>query len=394
MNKAEIEFYIRKYLNDTLTEKESQIFFDEIITGQHRAVFEEIAASLMEDQTGSLSFNEKLLPVLERVMQVDVPASEGFTPLTVHRIHFLRRGFLKYAAAIILVTGLGALIWSISNKEKQEKNMMANHAPVKPGREGAILTLGDGTTVLLDSVKNGIVANQQGALATIKDGRLVYEGNAENELYNTMTIPKGRTFQLSLPDGTRIWLNSGSSIKYPVVFAKDKRTVEMKGEAYFEVTKNPNAPFFVNLNNGKSIEVLGTVFNVNAYENEETIKTTLINGSVKVNSTGTTGKILKPGYQAEIKVNDIEVNELAEDEIDKTIAWRDGFFNFDDASLAEVMRQLERWYDIDVVYEKEIPAIHFLGEIPRNTDISDVLTFLEKAHVHFRLEGRKLIVLP
>ena len=168
----------------------------------------------------------------------------------------------------------------------------------------------------------------------------------------------------------------------------------MKGEAYFEVTKNPNAPFFVDLNNGKSIEVLGTVFNVNAYENEETIKTTLIDGSVKVNSTGTAGKILKPGYQAEIKANGIEVNELAEEEIDKTIAWRDGFFNFDDASLAEVMRQLERWYDIDVVYEKGIPAIHFLGEIPRNTDISDVLTFLEKAHVHFRLEGRKLIVLP
>jgi ferric-dicitrate binding protein FerR (iron transport regulator) len=205
-------------------------------------------------------------------------------------------------------------------------------------------------------------------------------------LYNTMSTPRGRQFEITLPDGTHVWLNAASSIRYPTVFAGNERKVELDGEAYFEVTKNAKQPFIVRARNKATIEVLGTSFNISAYENEKSLNTTLLDGSVKVNGT-----ILKPGQQARV-TDAVRVTDHAD--IDKVMAWQRGFFNFEGATLEEVMQQLERWYDIDVEYEQGIPDIEFGGEMSRNMSLNGVLVALEKSGIHYRLEGRKLIVLP
>jgi hypothetical protein len=273
---------------------------------------------------------------------------------------------------------------------------------IAPGKNGAVLTLADGTQVVLDSLHNGVIANQKGGQVLLKEGKLAYEPDGSGEVaYNTMTTPKGRQFQVTLPDGTKVWLNAASAVTYPTVFTGKERVVKVTGEVYFEVTKNVKMPFRVNVNNKAEIEVLGTHFNVNGYADESKISTTLLEGSVRVtvNSAIRPVVTLKPGQQAQItngisqaEGTGIKVIENADSE--KILAWKNGLFNFNGASLQEVMRQLKRWYDIDVVYEKGIPNITFWGEITRGVSLNDLLIGLEKTGVHFRMEGRKLVVMP
>jgi ferric-dicitrate binding protein FerR (iron transport regulator) len=291
-----------------------------------------------------------------------------------------------------------------------------------PGKAGAVLTLDDGSQLVLDSMGNGVVATQQGTQVVLKNGQIAYDKkNADNEklIYNTLSTPKGREFKVSLPDGTQAWLNSASSIRYPIRFNAKKRLVYITGEVYFEVSqllqgrKRKKIPFIVDIlpsiaaaGEGQ-VEVLGTHFNINAYEN--VYKTTLLTGKVIVRSEAlpiATGKqpdkkaqhsvILKPGQQASIfhssqKSRPISVQTA---DIDKVMAWRRGFFNFDNATLKEVLPQLARWYDIDVEYQGRVPAITFAGEMSRGMKWPGVLKALEESKVHFKTEGRKIIILP
>jgi len=250
--------------------------------------------------------------------------------------------------------------------------------------------------MLLDSLGNGVVTTQNGTKVLLQNGQLVYKTDNSVKTaigYNTMTTPKGRQFQLVLPDGSKVWLNAASSIRYPTVFTGNERKVEVTGEAYFEVVKNSTSPFRVKINDEAEVEVLGTHFNVNSYMNEESINTTLLEGSVSVkNSSGKL--ILQPGQQARVAGNE-KIKLFAEVDVEKVMAWKNGVFNFQDATLEEVMRQLERWYDIDVVYEKNIPRLEFYGKMGRDLSLAAVLRGLEKSNVHFRIEdGRKLVVLP
>jgi transmembrane sensor len=290
------------------------------------------------------------------------------------------------AAAVIMVAGIGYWLWPGNNKQTTDHAAIAEPVTIPPGKEGAILTLSDGAAVLLDSISNGTVALQEGVTAKVVNGTLVYEGTGNKSSYNTMSTPKGRQYKLTLPDGSEVWLNAASSIRYPIAFTGKERKVELQGEAYFEVKKNARQPFIVNARNKAQIEVLGTSFNVSAYTNEKDLNTTLINGSIKVNGT-----IVKPGQQARI-TDKLHIINNADTE--KVMAWQRGFFNFEGASLEEVMRQLERWYDIDVKYENGIPAIAFGGEMKMNTSLNGILLALEKSGIRFRQEGRTLIVLP
>jgi ferric-dicitrate binding protein FerR (iron transport regulator) len=199
---------------------------------------------------------------------------------------------------------------------------------------------------------------------------------------------------LTLPDGTNVWLNAASALKYPTSFTGNERRVEVTGEAYFEVVKNAAKPFIVQVKDKADIEVLGTSFNINAYENEHAIRTTLLNGSVRVGVPSTDYKkavVLVPGQQAQIVGKQISV--AANPPADKILAWKNGLFNFDGADLEEVMRQLERWYDIEVIYENGIPHTRFIGEMSRQIALTDLLDILKRTEVDFRVEGRKLIVL-
>lgn len=296
-----------------------------------------------------------------------------------------------WAAAAILVLAAGT--WMVVKRPAVKQDITVN-TPVQdiaPGKNGAILTLADGSQITLDSIGNGQISNQNGSRVILQNGSLTYDAaSAVTASYNTIRTPIARQFRLVLPDGSRVWLNAASMLKYPTAFTGTDRTVEVSGEAYFEIAPDAEKPFRVKVNNKATIEVLGTDFNINAYMDESNIRATLLTGSIKVNATGGSA-VLKPGQQAAIRET-IQVNK--EINTGQVTAWKDGIFNFDGMGVEEVMRQLTRWYDIDVVYEQNIPDIRFYGEIGRNLSLSQVLEGLKLSGVNFRIEGRKLIVLP
>lgn len=242
---------------------------------------------------------------------------------------------------------------------------------------------------------------QNNAEVAMKDGQLVYtKAGGNNQVaktaitYNTMATPRGRQFQMKLPDGTEVWLNAGSSLKYPTAFIGKERRVEITGEAYFEVAKNPNMPFRVAINDHTDVEVLGTHFNVNAYNDESSINTTLLEGIVKVHFNSQ-DQLLKPGQQSQVFNTTDKVKLVSDADVNAAVAWKNGSFSFNNATLTDLMRQLSRWYDIDVEYKGAIPADTFSGEIDRTLTLDQVLKGLTKTRIHYVIENNhKLIILP
>lgn len=300
------------------------------------------------------------------------------------------------AAAVVLVLGA---VWLFSNTDQWNERPQVAVAPtdIQPGKEGAILTLADGSQVVLDSLGNGVISTQNGTKVVLKDGLVAYEPQEKEGAiaYNSIATPKGCQFSILLPDGSRVWLNSASTLRYPTAFSGNERRVEVSGEAYFEVAHNAAKPFRVSIGAGTEVEVLGTSFNVNAYANEAAINTTLLEGKVRMKAVDRGEMLLRPGQQARLLRNNAAGITLeTEVDTDKVMAWKNGLFNFDGAGIEEVMRQLERWYDIEVVYEKGVPDIIFGGKLRKDVSLSGVLKSLEESEVHFRMEGRRLIVLP
>jgi ferric-dicitrate binding protein FerR (iron transport regulator) len=255
---------------------------------------------------------------------------------------------------------------------------------IQAGSNKATLTLADGSTIALDSI--GIL--QQGA-TTIrrKPGILQYaaQGKQETVSFNTLSTPRGGQYQVMLPDGSKVWLNAASRLKYPTAFNGKERIVELEGQAYFEIAKNAHQPFKVHVN-GTDIQVLGTSFDVMAYPDEKTTNTTLLEGAVKV-----ADKILKPGQQAAVSGSDINIRQVNTEDV---IAWKNGYFSFRDADLPTVMRQLSRWYDVTISYHGAIPQGTFSGEIGRTLSLEQALQILEQTRVHFKIEGRQIVILP
>jgi ferric-dicitrate binding protein FerR (iron transport regulator) len=332
-------------------------------------------------------------------------------PAPVRKISFLQRWGRVAAAVLILLAGITAIALLMNRKEEHQQPALVQYPlDLPPGKNGAVLTLSDGSQLVLDSLNNGLIGTQNGAAVVLKNGELAYQPAEQTSVtvtFNTMSTPKGRQFSLLLPDGTKVWLNAASSLRYPTIFADNERKVEISGEAYFEVAKDARKPFYVSIGGRAAIEVLGTSFNVNAYENEVAVNTTLIDGSIAVSALSGTLKpggnrvVLQPAQLARITTragaNTQPEKILVVDNVDtgKITAWKDGIFNFNGTRLEEVMRQLERWYDIKVVYEKEIPNIRFGGKMSRNLNLDELLKILEASEVRFRMEeGRRLVVLP
>ncbi|MET0464231.1 MAG: FecR domain-containing protein [Chitinophagaceae bacterium] len=306
------------------------------------------------------------------------------------------------AASVLLLLSLGGY-WLI-NHNLQRSHPQAN-TNIQPGKDGAILTLADGSQVVLDSLSDGIIAVQQGTDVLLKNGQLVYDTDSAEEepAVNIMSTPKGRQFNITLPDGTRVWLNAASSVRFPTAFKGNERRVEITGEAYFEVAKDKTKPFFVTLPNQSAIEVLGTSFNVNAYTEEKNIQATLLEGSMRLHANLNADEktaLLKPGQQASIP-STINAGNIALDkaDIDKVMAWRNGLFYLEGVTLKDAMTQFSRWYDIDVVYDKdvkqtELQQMKLAGEIRRDLNLEAVLDLLKELDLHFSIEGRRLTVLP
>lgn len=323
------------------------------------------------------------------------------------RKHLVRllagKGRWLAAAAIVIAIGTVVLM-NIHRQSKPTDPVVAKSAvnDVLPGGNRATLQLANGQVINLDSAANGSLATQGNAtIEKLADGQIAYniKGKWATEvLYNTMSTPPGGQYKLKLPDGTDVWLNAASSITYPTAFVGRERTVTISGEAYFEVTKNRSKPFRVKVND-MEVEVLGTHFNLNAYKDEAAIKTTLLEGSVKVTQPAIGNRqsaMLKPGEQASVsqpsqKSQSIIVQTA---DLDQVMAWKNGLFNFNKVSLQDVMKQIARWYDVDVVYQGEIRPRKFGGEIQRDLYLSEVLEGLKETEIHFKIEGKKLIVLP
>lgn len=324
-----------------------------------------------------------------------------------HPVKRQKHLFIKYAtaAAVIFALGIGVLYVGKNQplKERQKTAIASKKLDILPGKDRAILTLADGSKIVLDELKDGEISEN----VKLKDGQLIYNMsnvNTKSNLiaYHTIETPKGGQYQVYLPDGTKVWLNAASSLKYPERFTANERKVVLTGEAYFEVAKvtrksdSPDGsmkriPFFVETAHQR-VEVLGTHFNVNAYGDEQTTKTTLVEGSVKVsNLTNQESNLLSPGQQSILGSHSFLVKNV---DTDDETAWKEGLFRFNNTNLKSILYQLERWYDIKIDYEN-IPNKRYNGMVPRKSKLSEVINMLElTGNINFEInEGRQLKVL-
>ncbi|KQM67308.1 hypothetical protein ASE74_07545 [Pedobacter sp. Leaf216] len=304
--------------------------------------------------------------------------------------------FKTFAIAAALVLAFGTTLYFSLNELKAEKKELVKLSDVAPGVNKAILILANGKKISLESLNYGEIANQNGIkISKTANGQLIYEtiANTENKAFkpefNTIEVPLGGQWQVILPDHSKVWLNAQSRITYPLHFAGGERNVEIGGEAYFEVAHNAKMPFKVHC--GKQIvEVLGTHFNIMAYTDQNLIKTTLLQGSVKV-SEGKNTKLLTPGEQAETGSGEIKIT--ANVDVEDVVAWKNGYFKFDE-NLESIMTKVARWYDVEVVYQcKPDPNIVYAGKVSRSKNISSLLKIIAfDGDVHFKIEGRRIIV--
>lgn len=300
------------------------------------------------------------------------------------------------AAAAVLLLAAGSAGWYYYETRTAGKTpivAIAQH-DVLPGGSKARLVLGDGTEIVLDSLNQNGLQEKDGTRIGKDEGKLVYDGTAtsgDHVTFNTLATPRGGEYQLVLPDGTKVWLNAASSLRFPTKFMGADRTVFLTGEAYFEVAQNAAQPFHVQLNNGLKIAVLGTAFNVMAYDDENTVNTTLVTGKVKVGQPNGNSVVLSPSQQAILAKNSqqLEVNDA---DIDKTLAWKMGMFEFDDDDISTVMRQLARWYDVKVTFSGPVPDKHYTGSIRKQSTLSQALQILKTAGIQFNIEGKQIIV--
>lgn len=346
------------------------------------------------------SFQLKGIPIPE-IEKITSGMLEEVTKRIKHESKAYRlRLWSRVAAAVCVILTMGLGGYHLIHKPQSEQiteNQIANN--IVPGGNKATLTLANGQTIILDSMHSGHIANQGNSKITkTGNGLLAYQAQstklkAQSEaLFNTLTVPRGGQYQLILPDGTKVWLNAASSIRYPAAFAGRERKVAITGEVYMEVAKDVLHPFIVSTRNA-DITVLGTSFNIMAYPDESSVETTLVDGSVKVSLPGgKEARIIRPGQQAivagadgNIGVKTVNVGDVA--------AWIHGLLSLNDCSVQEFMDQLSRWYNVDIEYAGKIPPKKLGGMINRNANLSDVLSALDAAGIHTRVEGEKIIVL-
>ncbi|MRG45424.1 DUF4974 domain-containing protein [Chitinophaga sp. SYP-B3965] len=373
MNKEEYIVLYQKYLNNECSPEELELL------RQYKDDFEFSEIDYKDDQLQAKIYGKLLNSIEER---------ERVKPLFAWK---------RYAAAAVLLAAVvtGLILVQKGNK----KEVTASLAPtavkeeIKPGSNKAVLILGDGSVVELNDTVTGKIA-QQGAtiVSKVSNGQLTYEetgGDAKEIIYNTINIPRGGQYSLTLPDGSKVWLNSATSLKFPTQLNDKERVVELDGEAYFEVAKSKQ-PFFVKVKN-MQVEVLGTHFNVMAYSDESHINTTLLEGKVRL-SSGTDEVILKPGQQG--LFTPTAGFKVREADTDQALAWKNGYFNFNDEELTSIMRKISRWYNVDIEYNSKNSKLSYAGVISRFKNVSDVLDMLSlTGTVQFKITDRRITVI-
>ena len=390
MQKEEVQELVEKYLHDTASREEEERLL--------QWYWRESSLESEWELNSSQSENELKSMIYAKIIEHDeIDTNPGFN----FKSHFSKWGVPLMLMAIVI---LGAYFYTTRDQKATTDKILANVKPndILPGGSRAILTLADGRKIELDESENGILVNQGGIkVHKNSDGIIEYTFSKQERntitvsdevapVYNTIETPVGGKYQLNLADGSKVWLNSSSSLRFPIFFSEDNREVELKGEAYFEVSKDFKRKFSVR-SGIQSVEVLGTQFNINAYSDEKSIKTTLFEGEIRVIDLKTNdSKLLKPGEQSNVDQS-IQVKRI---DTQAEIAWKEGYFYFKRADIETVMRQLGRWYGVTTRYEGNIPENHFSGSISNSLTLLEVLEILEKSNIHFSLDGKEVVVMP
>ena len=387
---SRFEILLEGYTSSTLNETELQEFLTLLPSNQSYLkdkILNDLTAKEFDGLTNAEQRSQIFNKIIEKKNAAKSPAA---------KVIFLKwQRWVAAAAVVLCLIGL----WYIYPANKTATPIIASQKKtvqkeIVAGGNHAILTLADGSTIVLDDAKNGDVT-QQGTTKIIKldSGKLAYINDRQPSdaiVYNTISTPRGGQYEIVLPDGSHVWLNAGSTVTYPVAFVGNERKVEMTGEAYFEVSKNKSMPFIVAIGETK-VTVLGTHFNVNAYTDEKNIITTLMEGSVKFSGKNEE-RLLNPGQQS-VYDNTIHSLMVKKADVSQAIAWKDGFFEFSNTDLATIMRQIARWYDVDISYKTTIKDVAYGGGISRKLNLTEVLRLLETSGVKFKIDNRKITVL-
>lgn len=401
MNNERLRSLLEQYFNDAISDTDREELLS-YLNSNPGEVFSAVDEEMLNLEGAPEFDNTRAQKVLADIKADSRFKDDAIVPLPVsgkNNIVKLYAGWVKIAAAVLIFASVG-FYFVRRQKMGAVKNEVANTtARIVPGSNKAILTLATGKSIVLDSAANGALANLgKSQVNKVGDGKLVYDvlPNATHAgvnavLYNTLTIPPGGQYQVVLPDGTQVWLNSSSSLSYPTEFAGNSRTVKLTGEAYFEVAKNKDKPFYVEMNNVQ-VKVLGTHFNISAYADDDDLTTTLLEGSVQISKNGSL-TLLKPGQQAVIGSNANAIT-VSKAHINEAMAWKNGYFMFNDDNIVDIMKKVSRWYDADIEYQGNFSNQRFGGTFTRSKSIADLLKNLEQiSNVHFKITGRRITVM-
>ncbi|MEO8413902.1 MAG: FecR domain-containing protein [Ginsengibacter sp.] len=392
MDQNRIRFLLKLYSDQLATPKEVEELFDLLKTAEPNDQLKKLfVESVIHTEPEIVLPEEAWDTIWNNISAGTFLQQEQKTPVMLRTRTFA-------AAVVAAIVGIAGFF--IVHKKKQEIPVAVTRnidkEDIRPGGNKALLTLGDGTSIVLDTAQMGYLASQSNTkIIKLNAGLLSYKNGKTpggKILMNTITTPRGGQYELELEDGTRVWLNSASSLVFPTSFTGKERSVELKGEGYFEVARNVVKPFHVTVNN-VDVRVLGTHFNIMSYGDEENINTTLLEGKVNVTANSVT-KSLVPGKEAIVNraTNSIEINKA---NIDEVIAWKNGEFRFKNTGIRELMRQVARWYNVEVEYETTTNGQYFTASLPRMQNIAALLETLElTGTIHFKIDNRKIIVLP
>jgi hypothetical protein len=397
MNDPRLTYLFGKYFDKTASHDERAELANLLTIKEYRAQVMELFTDAWEKYEGgdmiisSERTEEMLQQILHPTPVIQLENTDGQDRSRIYRLPLWTRVAAVVAVVVLAVGGYELLK---RNDMPTVKAPIAQKpkADVDPGSYKASLILADGRKVLLDSVGAGEIAQQGNTTLMNKNGQIAYQEGKKDTgaiIYNTIVTGRGETYSFTLADGSRVWLNSASSIKFPVAFPGKERRINITGEVYVQVAKNPSKSFIATAR-GLDVQALGTEFDINAYSDEENVNATLINGAVKLIG-GSGNALLKPGQQAYLD-NDGSLSQPKNVDIDEVVSWKEGNFQFESADIRVILRQLARWYDVEVVYEGEIKDKKFFGIISRNSNLSNVLQMLKASDIKFRIEGKKLYV--
>ncbi len=388
---------VEKYIANSCTRQELEQLLSMIENGTDSEGITQTLKEYWEKSGQKSDVRESELDIKFALLMQDAKPATPVVPMVSAKRKL--RWTIRYAAAVIILCMLSVSAYFLFKPRQEDQisktaSIHKEKNDVSPGRNTAMLTLANGTTINLDSAANGALTTQGNAKILNLNGLLSYNtvGNKSSEVvYNTISTPRGGQYQLMLADGSKVWLNAASSLRFPASFVGKERKVELLGEAYFEVAKNAAMPFKVKVH-GMEVEVLGTHFNINSYDNESMVRTTLLEGSIKINKDDKSS-LLKPGQQAQMNEAG-EIKIISNVDVEEAIAWKEGKFQFDKADIHAIMRQLARWYDVEVEYKGNVSS-HFGGTISRDVNLSQVLNMLHlTGEVNFKIEGKKVVVMP